>query len=55
MKKISKEELYGIIGGASITGTMLNAIAKGVNTIYNIGRALGSSLRRAISGKYCSL
>lgn len=55
MKKINKNELYTIIGGATLTGTMLSAITKGVSTIYNIGRALGSALRRAISGKYCSL
>ena len=55
MKKINRNELYNIIGGAALTGTMLNAIAKGVTSIYNIGRALGSALRRAISGKYCNL
>ena len=55
MKKINRNELYSIIGGAGLTGTMLNAIAKGVTSMYNIGRALGSALRRAISGKYCSL
>ena len=55
MKKINNNDLYKIIGGGAITGTLLTAITKGVTTIYNIGRALGSSLRRAISGKYCSL
>ena len=54
MNKIKDNELKCIIGGA-ITGTMINAIARGITSIYNVGRALGSALRRAISGKYCSL
>ena len=48
-------DLYNIVGGASITGTFLSALAKSVTTIYNLGRSLGSSLRRAISGRICSL
>lgn len=55
MTKIKDNDLYNIVGGASITGTFLSALAKSVTTIYNLGRSLGLSLRRAISGRICSL
>lgn len=54
MKIISKEELYGINGGA-ITGTFMNAITKGMNTFLAVGRAFGSSIRRLVDGSMCPL
>ena len=41
------------IEGGGITSAMINAISKGVNTLYELGRQLGSSLRRIISNSYC--
>lgn len=55
MESLSIEEMYDINGGATITSSMINAITKAVGTLYKIGQSVGSSIRRVISGKVCSL
>lgn len=53
MIKLTKNELIEIEGGFNITGTLLNSITKGVSVIMDIGRSLGSSIRRIMSGNLC--
>jgi hypothetical protein len=53
--KLSNKEAKMIIGGAGITGTLLNSLIKGFNTLMDIGRYLGSSLRRLIGGRSCPI
>jgi len=55
MIKLNKNELMCVEGGIKITATLINSVAKGVNTILNLGRALGSSIRRIGSKKLCSV
>ncbi len=55
MIKLNKNELRAIRAGAGITGTLLNAILKGIDSFMDVGRYLGSGLRRLIGGKLCSL
>lgn len=50
MQKVDNMELLAIIGGASITGTLINAVTSAARFVYSVGQAFGSSLRR-ISGK----
>ena len=50
MNQLENKELLEIIGGASITGTIINAATTAARFVYSIGQSLGSSLRR-ISGK----
>jgi hypothetical protein len=50
---MTKEELIKVKGGA-ISAQVLNAIARGINTLYNLGQAVGSVLRRALRKKICS-
>ena len=52
MKKINKKEMYSIKGGA-FNYTMLNAIARVASTMFTIGQAIGSAVRRMTSNKYC--
>ena len=52
MTEIKQTELYNINGGA-INYTMLKAIARAASTLYTIGQAIGSAVRRMISNKYC--
>ena len=52
---IEKKELMQIVGGISITGTLLNSIYKSINTIMDVGRSLGSAIRRFIGGNMCSV
>lgn len=49
---IKDSELKNIYGG-SITATFLGAIARCINSISELGRSLGSSIRRIQTGRYC--
>lgn len=52
--ELKETELTKIQGGG-ITSAWLNAISKAVNTLYDLGKATGSALRRVISGAYCPI
>ena len=52
--KLTDKQLKAINGG-SISATLINAIVKGFELIIELGRSLGSSIRRVTSGKSCSL
>jgi len=56
MNRLNENILYDISGGAvNWSGTFINAITSAGKFIYNLGQALGSSLRRMAGGSYCSL
>ena len=56
MRELSKEEMKNIDGGAvEIGSALINAISRVIETIYNLGDALGSSIRRLIEEKNCDL
>ncbi len=50
--KLSRNELLNVYGG-TISATLINAIVKGFSVIVDLGKALGSAIRRAVSGKTC--
>ncbi len=52
--ELQKNELVEITGGA-ITTTWINSINKIINTIYELGKETGSSIRRLIYGSYCPI
>ena len=52
--ELNREEMMKIDGGA-ITSAMINAISKAVNTLYELGRATGSAIRRLINNAYCPI
>ena len=52
MKKLNKEEMMNTSAGA-ISAALYNAIWAGANTFVNIGRYLGSSLRRIVDKNLC--
>ena len=51
---LTNKELNEVSGGG-ITATFLNAISRLMSTVYNIGYAVGSTIRRISSGKMCRL
>ncbi len=54
MIEISSKELEKIIGGdITITGTLLNAFARGIDSILEVGRSLGTAIRRVIYDEKC--
>ena len=44
--------LYQIKGGG-LTATLLNSIIRGFTFIFELGKSLGSSIRRGIDGNLC--
>lgn len=52
---MEKKELLQIVGGVSITGTLLNSLYKVGNALFEIGRSLGSAIRRIVGGSMCPI
>lgn len=50
---LDKNVLTNIVGGKGITASLIQAVTKASNTILEIGRSLGSSLRRLVYRKLC--
>ncbi len=53
MKKLTKEQLAHINGGVNISGTLINAIVKGINSFLDLGRSIGTAIRRVQTGNLC--
>ena len=54
MRIIEDKELDFIVGGAISISALLNSLSKISSTVLNIGRSLGSALRRATSNNMCA-
>lgn len=52
--ELEKQELLTIIGG-SISGTLLNSIVRGINAILDLGRSLGTAIRRLGTNSICQV
>lgn len=55
MKKVDCVELDSIIGGDSISGTVINAFTNIIKVLMDAGRSVGSSIRRVAEGNLCPL
>jgi hypothetical protein len=53
MQQLKEEEQRNIIAGASISASMINGFIKGATLILELGRSLGTALRRAQLKKLC--
>ena len=54
MQKINKNEMKQISGGAlSLNGTIINSLIRYINVFFEIGKALGSAIRRNKAGTIC--
>lgn len=52
--EINKQQLLQIYGGA-ISGTLLNSIVRGINALLDLGRSLGTAIRRIGNNSICSI
>lgn len=52
MKRLEKKELLSVNGG-TISATFLNAIARTGSLILELGRSVGSSIRRIFTNTLC--
>ncbi len=55
MKELNKNELLAIEGGVSITGTLISALTRAIETVLDYGRSLGTAIRRIGSNNICPL
>lgn len=53
--KLTNKELKNINGGAAVSGSVISGVVRGVNTFLDLGRTLGSSLRRLGNGSICPI
>lgn len=53
MKELTKQELLEISGGA-ISASLITALVRGVNALLELGRSLGTAIRRIQTGNFCS-
>ena len=51
--KLTMEEELNIYGG-SVSSTMVNAIVKGISLLIELGRSLGSTIRRVSENRTCN-
>ena len=54
MKKLNDSELSLVVGG-NISGTVLQYATKLLSTVFDLGRTLGSSIRRIYDGAVCPI
>ncbi len=52
MKNLNKQELLDVKGG-NISGTIISAFSRAVNSIMELGRSLGDAIRRIQNGNLC--
>lgn len=55
MRKLEKEEMLNVSGGAGITASFVTALVRGVNSFLDVGRSIGSSIRRIFERNVCPL
>ena len=53
MRQLNDKELMRIEGGAGFTASLLNAASRAISTLMELGRNLGSAIRRTINGSIC--
>lgn len=53
MKELSIKEEKSYYGGGGITAAIISALARGINTVTDIGRYLGSSIKRFFDKDMC--
>lgn len=52
--KLTEKQMMNLYGGA-ITGTMINSLVRGINALLDLGRSLGTAIRRISGNNICSL
>lgn len=50
---LNNDQMLIVDGGVNISGTLLNAIAKLISTVFDVGRAIGSAINMAKTGRKC--
>lgn len=52
--KLTKSEMLEVVGGKSISGSIVNAFTSAFKVLYGFGQEFGSAVRRVRRKKLCS-
>lgn len=55
LEALDHNMLCQIIGGAAVSGTLINAITSGLKLLLELGRSLGTAIKRISNKKTCSV
>ena len=50
---MKEEELIKVRGGSLFNASLINAVTRGAEFVYKIGRSLGSTFKMLITGRKC--
>lgn len=53
MTKLNTQQLNEIVGGIKFSAALLSSITKGASFILELGRSVGTALRRIQTGRLC--
>lgn len=53
MRELNIDTLVQINGGFNISGALINYVTKAFKLVFDLGRALGSSIRRIGRNEFC--
>lgn len=52
---MDRNELLEIYGGFNISGSFINSLVRGINALLDLGRSLGTIIRRAGTKNICPI
>ncbi len=52
---LTKTELLNIEGGLNISGSLISSLVRGASVLLDLGRSLGTAIRRLVSNNLCPL
>lgn len=56
MNKLNKKQLLDIKGGSvTVSASLINAVARAGGILLDLGRSVGTAIRRITTGKTCSI
>lgn len=55
MKELNKEELFSVIGGISLSGSLIKSFTSMISIVLDIGRSLGTAFRRTFGNNICQI
>jgi len=55
MSELTDEECLLVSGGFTFSGSLLNGIYRSINSLLDLGRSIGTSLRMLKEGRICPL
>lgn len=55
MKLLTNNELKEINGGLNLTASLISSAIRGLNSLLDLGRSLGTAILRIRYGRMCSL